>query len=416
LHGLQEELERLFIEKQSFKQKYEQLSARFGRIERNYNDIIDYDDIKIIGINTTSKTPYLLWEAKNFYHAGVLYPKFNALILLNEGKTGIAVIELDMLSPKSGENKQLAKNILYPHLLATPELIIQNYKLLGTLPWRRITSGFVLLQEILNKVWSKIQFPQDMDPNFWRPNLAHLLEKAKTLPPVVSFERVTIKRELRNIDYEHIWLEIHNLQFGKNYFLPKFEFRIGASMLEAGGFSRHPKYEIPLIDGKTKPFESWYAESGDEYGSKFELRFDLNNNAADFRVLSKLNKLDLYFVINIMLAIPQFINYLLESKITVSRSWDDWTAFVDEANQMVLKALQAILLADIKKTDVMVASRMPQEQTILDGENLIPPIKPVLKKSSKLPESKKLKGPIKVAKKPPAKKVAAKKVVTKKKK
>jgi hypothetical protein len=154
---------------------------------------------------------------------------------------------------------------------------------------------------------------------------------------------VALKRELRNLDYEHLWLEIDNVQFGKDYFFPKFEMRIGASLIESQGFSRYPKFEFPLIGGRAKPFESWYAESSDEYGSKFEVRFDLNKKAVDLNALSKLSRPDLIFLINVILSLPQFIKNLDVLRVPVARTWAPWRALVEEANVLVAKILYTLV-------------------------------------------------------------------------
>ena len=343
LNQIQEELEQHFLQKQQVQQEYNSLRSRWRRIEHNHPTLIDYDDIRLISVDTVSASPYLVWEAKNFYHANVHYPRFYLVTLLNEGRGGISVLDIDPLKNSQSAIRSLSNNIVFPHLLASPQLIAQNYRLFGSVPWKRFTSGIALLEEILQNIWPKGQFPKDMDPSFWRPSLTQLLLDLKRLPKMVTFEKVALKRELRNLDYEHLWLEIDNVQFGKDYFFPKFEMRIGASLIQSQGFSRYPKFEFPLIGGRAKPFESWYAESSDEYGSKFEVRFDLNKKAVDLNALSKLSRPDLIFLINVILSVPQFIKNLDVSKVPVARGWTPWVAMVEEANVLVAKILHTLV-------------------------------------------------------------------------
>ena len=348
LNQIQEELEQHFLQKQQVQLEYNSLQSRWKRIERSYPNLLDYDDIKLVTVDSVSATPYLIWEAKNFYHANVIYPRFNMVTLLNEGRGGMAVLDPDVLGDKKAASRSLSQNIIFPYQLSNPLAIAQNYKLLGNIPWKRTLSGVALLDEILQKIWPRSQFPKEMDPSFWRSSLTQLLLDLKQLPKTITFEKVVLKRELRNIDYEHVWLEVHNLQFGNDYVIPKFEIRIGASLIQPQGFSRHPKFEFPLINGRVKPFETWYAESSDENGSKFELRFDLNKKVADFNALSKLSRPDLIFLVNVMLCIPQFIQSMENSHVPVARTWAPWKALVEEANVLVAQILQSLAVATTK--------------------------------------------------------------------
>jgi two-component system chemotaxis sensor kinase CheA len=79
-------------------------------------------------------------------------------------------------------------------------------------------------------------------------------------------------------------LEFYGLNFGANYW-NKFEIRLGAALIEEGVFSQYPKFEIPLIEGKIKPFDSWFEESKDDSGPKLELRFSLEKNVFDILIL-----------------------------------------------------------------------------------------------------------------------------------
>jgi hypothetical protein len=408
LNQIQEELEQHFLQKQQVQLDYNSLQSRWRRIERSYPNLLDYDDVKLVSVDSVSATPYLIWEAKNFYHANVIYPRFNMVTLLNEGRGGMAVLDPGVLGDKQAASRSLSKNIIFPYQISNPLAIAQNYKLLGNVPWKRTLSGVALLDEILQKIWPKSQFPKDMDPSFWRSSLTQLLLDLKQLPKTITFEKVVLKRELRNIDYEHVWLEVHNLQFGNDYVIPKFEMRVGASLIQPQGFSRHPKFEFPLINGRVKPFETWYAESSDENGSKFELRFDLDKKVADFNALSKLSRQDLVFLVNVMLSIPQFIQSLENSQAPVARTWAPWKALVEEANVLVAQILQSLAVATAKPDPKSQAAPVAlAEKVAAVGQK--PKLVEEQKKSSKMikPASPSKK-PVKKEVVKPVKKVAAK--------
>jgi hypothetical protein len=424
LNQIQEELEQHFLQKQQVQQEYNSLRYRWRRIERNHPSLLDYDDIRLITVNTVSTFPYLVWEARNFYHANVHYPRFHLVTLLNEGRGGMAVLDSESLEDSQAANRSLSKNVVFPHLLASPQLIAQNYRLLGSVPWKRSTSGIALLEEILQNIWPKGQFPKDMDPSFWRSSLAQLLLDLKRLPKMVTFEKVSLKRELRNVDYEHLWLEIDNVQFGKDYFFSKFEMRIGASLVQPQGFSRYPKFEFPLIGGRAKPFESWYAESSDEHGSKFEVRFDLNKKEVDLKALSKLSRPDLIFLINVILGVPQFIKHLDVSKVPVARTWAPWRALVEEANVLVAKILYTLVSPPLQAEENLQPSKVNitsndhntyKDITKSDSSAVRPPPeKRISKAAAKATTKTTSKSTSKVAASKDVSKLAAKKAIKKK--
>jgi len=156
----------------------------------------------------------------------------------------------------------------------------------------------------------------------------------------LRYDRVALKRELHNIDYEHLWLEVIGVQYG-NVLIPKLDFRIGASLVRPDGFSRHPKFEFPLIDRKHKPFETWYPESNDEHGPKFELRYDLDKKAMDMAALLKLSQIDRALVLGIITIAPQLIKDLIAQRISIHRPWVSWAQFAQEASELTSLILRA---------------------------------------------------------------------------
>jgi hypothetical protein len=150
-----------------------------------------------------------------------------------------------------------------------------------------------------------------------------------------------LKREIRNPDYEHLWLEFYGLEFG-NHRKPKLEFRLGAAMIQPGSFSRFPKLEFPLVDGVHKPFESWFAESYDDHGGKFELRFSLDKQAFDVQNWLKLSSDDRLLLQNLILALPSSIASLVKDQFAISRPWVQWSDFARETAQLFRLQLQAI--------------------------------------------------------------------------
>jgi hypothetical protein len=162
---------------------------------------------------------------------------------------------------------------------------------------------------------------------------------------------VALKRELQNIDYEHLWLELSGVEFG-NLKIPKIDLRIGASMILSNGFSRHPKFEFPLINRKEKPFESWYPESHDDQGPKYEVRYDLDRKIFDLVALKKLSNVDSALVLNLILLTPKMVDELIAQRVAIHRPWANWSNLVQETSQIT-----NLLLKNLQRTTDQVSSK-----------------------------------------------------------
>ena len=167
---------------------------------------------------------------------------------------------------------------------------------------------------------------EGFDLSFWKSSLITLVQSIQKLPKILRFDRVRLKRELVNPNYEHLWLEFYDVQLD-TYRQPKLEIRLAAALVQPGTFSRFPKVEIPLVDGKEKPFESWYPESHDDQGAKLELRFALDKQVFDLGVFAKLSPLDQRLVQSFIYRLPAILNRLAKNKVSIHRQWQDWYEF-----------------------------------------------------------------------------------------
>jgi hypothetical protein len=204
-----------------------------------------------------------------------------------------------------------------------------------------LANALTILELTIQRGWNGLSKPDDFDPRFWQGALSDLITRFRKLPPVLRYDKVALKRELHNIDYEHLWLEVIGVQLG-DISIPKLDFRIGASLVRPDGFSRHPKFEFPLIDRKHKPFESWHPESNDEHGPKFELRYDLDKKAMDMAALMKLSQTDRPLVLGLIVLAPQLVKDLIAQRISIHRPWVSWAQFAQEASELTTLMLRAM--------------------------------------------------------------------------
>ena len=323
----QEELVEYYEEKNRFAQLYEESSARWQRLEARLPNYMDYGGIEIVAFDNLSETPSVSWRVKDFAHGGMVVPEFVFQTVLQEGQPGIGLF-LDT----AGEVPEGIA--LVPKLIASSAAQVEKFVALSSTDFRKVSAAAIIFAQQELAQWEGFAFPSDLDPSFWRPSLKLLATQLQSLPPVLRYDSVKLKRELINPDYEHLWLELHGATFGLRSW-KKLEARLGAAMVQSDGFSQFPKYEIPLIDGKHKPFESWYAESYDDAGAKLEFRFALDKNVLDGAVLANLDEVDRTLVLRLVYAFPEMLKRLEAQHVSIERPWSTWIGFANRAVQVL---------------------------------------------------------------------------------
>ncbi|PQA81490.1 hypothetical protein C5F52_20050 [Limnohabitans sp. TS-CS-82] len=314
----QEELVEYYEQKGEFEKRYLAYKARWDRLETRMPNYLDFGAMDIVNVDSMSDTPSITWQVKDFAQAGVALSEFSFVTVLQDGHPGIGLV-------KDGKPQAFG-----PKLLNTDKDHLATFLALGTTEFRQLTAAVSILAQLDAGQWQGFVFPPQFDLGFWRASLQTLIAQLKTLPALLRYDDVHLKRELINPDYEHLWLEFHGLSLGTTQ-LKKFEIRLGAALVQATGFSQYPKFEIPLIDGKTKPFESWYAESHDDSGAKLELRFSIDKNAFDVAVWSKLADADKALLARVIYAMPDALKRLDAQKVSIHRSWATWVNFATDA-------------------------------------------------------------------------------------
>jgi hypothetical protein len=205
---------------------------------------------------------------------------------------------------------------------------------------RQLSAALSILAQLEANQWRGLEVPQELDLSFWKPSITQLIAQWKLLPVSLRFDQVKLKRELINTDYEHLWLELHGASYGKQSW-KKLEVRLGAALIQPDGFSQFPKFEIPLIDGKHKPFESWFVESYDDSGAKFELRFSLEKGVFDTTALAKLSELDRSLVLRLVYGMPAALQKLEQQGVSIHRDWKTWQGFAIQATKALERSRKA---------------------------------------------------------------------------
>ena len=321
LHQVQEELEHHFLEHQKLQRENEVYQGRWKRLEEREPQYLDYESILPITVDTVSAKPRLDWRATNITMAGHVAETFLFTTFLEDGMPGLEIT----LAESDTTTKPVR---LIPRALVKPNAseALAQYRNMSLKDWQSLSTAIKSIEQFFKspKRASRDQkLPDFFDIIFWRQSLSPLVADFKSLPAVFRFDEVKLKREQVNPDYEHLWLEFNGALYGQRHW-SNLELRFAAANVQPGGFSRHPKVEIPKTNGSASPFETWFEESRDDFGPKMELRFDLNKQFFDLDVWARVSSEDRAMLISMMGSIPYMLKTMENNGVKISRPWEDW--------------------------------------------------------------------------------------------
>jgi len=319
------------------------LSGKLSRLLAKAGGQIDFAALEIIQIDSISAVPQIVWKISDYSQGSQAVPDFYFRTTLQDGLGGLGLVD----HPKTLGNAALDQAILIPSLIANQAAQADLFKSLSAQQWAQIVAAAAVLEQLILSKGKNLKNAGDFDYSFWQNSLIGLVTAIKRLPTLLRYQKVKLKRELQNPDYEHLWLEFYEMEY-LQFKLPKFEMRLGAAAIEPAGFSQFPKLEFPLIDGRTKPFASWFAESADDFGQKYELRFALDKRTFDLNNFMKLSEADQRLMHALILVLPSALNQLARSKISIHRQWATWGTFVNQLGaifQSQVRAYKPELLA-----------------------------------------------------------------------
>lgn len=334
LFDAQEEIERQLLSIRMDESKSSVLHERFERLLYRYKNYVDYEYLTILSVDQSTNVPVVYWKLSDVLFAGTAFDEILFHTALKDGQIGIHIATMT----PAGSNfiSFNSKAILYPGLLKDAKEQQHVLRLIKYDHWHAFGAAVAAIELCIRNNWRDVNVPNDFDYPFWASALLSLQGNFARLPKIFRFARVSLKQELINSDYEHIWIEVFNVNFG-NTTLPKFEFRIAASELQSPMHSLLPKIEFPLIDGKIPPFESWYPESSDDYGDKLEIRFNLGSKKFDIGVWSSLSKVDREFVLAFFAQIPSVLRAIPQSEIPSHRGLEFWLQFTKKSMEIIQK-------------------------------------------------------------------------------
>lgn len=327
LHQVQEELEHYFLEHKNAIKQNGELASRWQRMLERTPEYCDYSALELENIDLPAQRTS--WRITNLNAAGQAYAelRFDAVII--------------------GEVASIA---FTDQGNGTVSAIPNAFDTLTTAQWRLLPKLYNILADALQTPIGSVAQLDETQRSALRAALDELLETINSLPTAMRFDRITLKREQVNPDYEHLWLQLSNLSLGDKRW-GDIDFRLSCANVRPGKFGTHPKLEFPGETGAAL-LDGWFAESFDDFGDKLELRFALPD-AMDMSVWEKLSQADQAILKILVKNLPLMLSRLDDGRVKLSRPFTDW--------QQLASAVQSIVAARTVVTTPMqtAASNMP---------------------------------------------------------
>lgn len=309
LHQVQEELEHYFLEHQKLSSTHETLENRWQRLLKRHPDYCDYQTLD------THEDPQqpdtLQWHFQGLEFAGQHWPTLQISSTLNAQGVVLTLHQPDAAPfkvgiPKSAQERRYLQSLSsrqWQYAQHLPKLLAQG------------------LQDAELSTELKTRYQQALNA---------LAESLASLPALLRVDDVNLHNVQVNPDYEHLWLELVNPTWG-NEQLETWHLRLSTAGVTPTQFGAYPKLEIPAQP--TPWLENWYAESQDDHGSKWELRF-AQPDTLDMGAWQQLTPRDQTLLTQVLEQLPMLLNHLQEQGQEPGRGWQSWHQLVSDMQRI----------------------------------------------------------------------------------
>ena len=309
LHQVQEELEHYFLEHQKLSSTHETLENRWQRLLKRHPDYCDYQTLD------THEDPQqpdtLQWHFQGLEFAGQHWPTLQIRSTLNAPGVVLTLHQPDAAPfkvgiPKSAQERRYLQSLSsrqWQYAQHLPKLLVQG------------------LQDAELSTELKTRYQQALNA---------LAESLASLPALLRVDDVNLHNVQVNPDYEHLWLELVNPTWG-NEQLETWHLRLSTAGVTPTQFGAYPKLEIPAQP--TPWLENWYAESQDDHGSKWELRF-AQPDTLDMGAWQQLTPRDQTLLTQVLEQLPMLLNHLQEQGQEPGRGWQAWLQLVSDMQRI----------------------------------------------------------------------------------
>jgi hypothetical protein len=351
LHQVQEELEHYFLQNQKLGNELAELQDRLDKLYKRHPNLSEYADVTVAVVEK-SKVPALAWQFNNLTLAGRTLASLHATTLLEQDAVTLKLEnakEILIRCPKSlnSENMEISGSKLNSTTWLQ-ELVNSDWLLLGAL--------LKLLRQHLDNSDTPVAV-EEIDTKTWSTALAKLEQALTGLPAVLRFDKVRLKHEQVNPDYEHLALQLENPAYGQAQ-LPDFEFRLSCAHVSPGHFGEFPKLEFPEST-RNGILDSWYKEADDEVGPRLELRYSVEHGP-DITVWANLSEHDHALITSLVDVLPEVVSTLQTQNLYLSRDLVEWQQLVSTIQQQ----LEEQVAATLPETELGQAPEINQEAEV----------------------------------------------------
>ncbi len=339
LHQFQEQLDLSSQRLQETQQEVERWKARWEQLLASNPDCSDCESLTI---ENEPDARRIRWRFENIGAAGRMFPALEFHTVL-EGSAGEMVFNRESAAgalvrwPAAMDAEETLRIILQGHDDARTASA-QAFQLLGP---SDLALVYALARFLVARGLDASRAREILDEqsrSTLRRGLLHFLETADQFPPVFRYDRVALKREQKNPDYEHLWLRFENVCFGEAR-TDAFEFRVSCMLDSADAFGKRFKLEFPEQEGAGL-FERWYEESRDDFSGKWELRFAVPGDM-DVTIWNSVSRRDHALLVAIAAQLPHIFSELSSQGFTPQRGWDQWKELAGNASHILTLHTQA---------------------------------------------------------------------------
>lgn len=322
LQQVQHELEHYFQLYQDAQKQLKKPAEYWQRMLRRIPDYFDFESLAVLPA-ADGQGKGVSWRLKDVNACGRSLAQLDFTTIVDGGVAGLVLPRL------SGGANTLTRwpadvaGAEQATLIPVGEPAARRLETLRTLA----TRDWDLLRALARSLAAALEKPAALDapPGFEAGALRAALEQLgrllAKLPACLRYDRVSLKREQVNPDYEHLWLRFENLSLGGKHW-PEFEVRLSCADVRPDSFGQRPKLEFPE-ETSQDPFEAWFIEASDDFGVKLELRFALPDSM-DLAVWRRVSENDRAFLAALIERLPAILDGMRGEGVTLKRSWNDW--------------------------------------------------------------------------------------------
>lgn len=317
LHQVQEELERYFFDYQKVQKEKGALVDRWQNMLNHYPDYFEFRkaDVKL----EDSAIERARWTFTELVVGGQELAEFSFATSIENEEPVIFLPrkELEQLyNPLSKEQEEVT--FRFPstnHVKDNEEFGLEStFSVLSH-------SGWAMLSRLPGIILSTLKEAdlKEETKDRYRVAMTGAQNIIESMPRILRFDHVELYNEQLNPDYEHVWITINNLGWGKEV-AREWSVRISSDVID-GEFGGHPKLEVPKQQNQW--LETWFEESRDDFGPKWELRFALPSDF-DGEIWNRLNRRDQNLIKILLAEFPGILEHLEYKNKMLKRSKSDW--------------------------------------------------------------------------------------------